>query len=717
MAIVIQTPEVKPPAPGAPEPRPDETHTVHGAGANPPPPEPHDKWRGARWGGGILAAAILLIVVFLLLFDWDWLRGPIARYASAQIHRSVRIDGHLRVHLLTTTPTVRIEGLKIGNPDWAPRQDVAQVEAVTVKARLWPLFRGRLELPLVRFDKPNLALLRDAQGRANWELTPSQPGAKPMKLPAIQNLIIQDGHVKAIDDQRKLTFTGTINARERVAPGGGEGFSLVGEGSLNRRPFTANVWGGPLLNVTPDKPYPFNADVRAGPTHITAKGDITKPFDLGRFGAAISLQGHDLNELYYLTGLALPNTPPYSVKAQLSRDGARFDAKGLAGRIGKSDIEGSVRVEPKDGRRYLTGDLQSRSLDFSDLGSLFGAPSTAATATPAEKAEAMKMRATGKLLPDSTLQTDRIRTMDADVRYRAQSVKGSGFAPLRAVSLGVKLDHGVMTLDPIAVDFPQGRLTGNARIDARKDTPFSAVDLRIANLQVANFLPKSSGPPPVEGTLMARVKLSGAGNTVHKAAAASDGTATAVIPAGQVRQLFAELMGIDATKSLFLLLAKDQTPTPVRCAVAQFDVKNGIMRADRVVFDTGVVIVNGSGQVDLGRETYDLKFQGRPKKFRLVRINAPITISGPLRQPHFGIQPGKAIAQAGIGAALGVVLSPLAAILPFVDPGLAKDANCAGLLADAKAEGGVQVKPAASTPKPTVPAKAGIQSSLGGAHG
>jgi hypothetical protein len=29
----------------------------------------------------------------------------------------------------------------------------------------------------------------------------------------------------------------------------------------------------------------------------------------------------------------------------------------------------------------------------------------------------------------------------------------------------------------------------------------------------------------------------------------------------------------------------------------------------------------------------------------------------------------------------------LAAILPFVDPGLAKDANCAGLVSEAKAKG------------------------------
>jgi hypothetical protein len=37
--------------------------------------------------------------------------------------------------------------------------------------------------------------------------------------------------------------------------------------------------------------------------------------------------------------------------------------------------------------------------------------------------------------------------------------------------------------------------------------------------------------------------------------------------------------------------------------------------------------------------------------------------------------------------ALGAFLSPVAAILPFVDVGLAKNADCAGLTAQAQAQG------------------------------
>jgi len=38
-------------------------------------------------------------------------------------------------------------------------------------------------------------------------------------------------------------------------------------------------------------------------------------------------------------------------------------------------------------------------------------------------------------------------------------------------------------------------------------------------------------------------------------------------------------------------------------------------------------------------------------------------------------------------AALAALVTPLAAVVAFVDPGLAEDADCASLLAEAKASG------------------------------
>ena len=101
--------------------------------------------------------------MFFAFFDWDYARGPVARYASAHIGRTVAIDGHLRVHLLTWTPSATIGGLRVANPPGRPG-DMTRIQTLTVSVKLTPLFRGKVILPLVQANQPNIDLYRDAEG-------------------------------------------------------------------------------------------------------------------------------------------------------------------------------------------------------------------------------------------------------------------------------------------------------------------------------------------------------------------------------------------------------------------------------------------------------------------------------------------------------------------------------------------------------------------------
>jgi hypothetical protein len=85
--------------------------------------------------------------------------------------------------------------------------------------------------------------------------------------------------------------------------------------------------------------------------------------------------------------------------------------------------------------------------------------------------------------------------------------------------------------------------------------------------------------------------------------------------------------------------------------------------------------------VNLRNETMDLNIQGEPKEIRLIRVAAPISIEGRLRQPRVGVEAEDALDQGGLSALLATLVAPIAAILPFVDAGLAEDANCAQFLA------------------------------------
>jgi len=184
--------------------------------------------------------------------------------------------------------------------------------------------------------------------------------------------------------------------------------------------------------------------------------------------------------------------------------------------------------------------------------------------------------------------------------------------------------------------------------------------------------------------LLGRIKMHGSGSSVHKTAADAEGDITLVIPKGEMREALAELTGIDVSRGLGLILTKNEQKTEVRCGVANFKADNGDLKATTFVIDTTNVLVTGQGQIDLNKETLDLSLRGQPKKVRILRLRTPILVRGTLLQPKIGVQPGKLAAQTGGAVALATLLTPVAAVLAFVDGGLAKDANCAALIGQAE---------------------------------
>jgi len=628
-------------------------------------------WPGFfRWTGTVILAFLAAALIILYFLDWNQLRGPIGRYASARAGRQVRIDGNLKVDLFRWQPHIEVGGLYIGNPSWlGARPEGAAINNAVVEFRLVPAIFGHWILPLVQLDQPRALVVRDEQGRTNWDRNASGPAAS-WHIPPINRFLVHDGHLEIDDAVRKLKFLGTISSQEVAGVAGGNAFQLTGNGTLNGNDFLADIHGGPLINVDESKPYAFTANVTAGDTKAVMSGSITHPFNLDQFGATVNFSGKTLSDLYYLTGLPMPRTPPYHITADLSRNAALYLLRNLSGVLGNSDLQGDLTVDVSGAKPDLRGGLMSRSLDFGDLGALFGGGKY----NPGQDAA---------LLPDTVLHVERLNQMDADVAYTADSIKSRDF-PLRALVTHIGLQNGVLDLKPLSFAFSQGKLSGSLKIDAHNAVPVSTVDARITDVHVESFIKGAN--KPVEGLVEARAVLTGRGNSVHKVAATASGTATAVIPSGRIRHSLAEWMGINVLNALSLSLAGDNSDTGVRCAVVHFGAQDGVLTSQQFVFDTDPVLVQGTGSVDLGQETVNLRLQGAPKHFQFFRLRAPISVTGSLQHPAIGVSTGQVLAQGAIGAGLAAA-SPFAAILAFIDPGLAKNADCTGLIATAKAQG------------------------------
>ncbi|WP_420470231.1 AsmA family protein [Brevundimonas sp. FT23042] len=634
--------------------------------------------RRTRIAAGVAAGVAFALVLFLALFDWNLLRGPISRWASARYDRQIELNGDLDVRLISWTPSVHIRDLRVGGPSWARDRDTLRVADFQGSVRLLPLLIGRIEAPLVSITRPEVVLIATDDGRRSWQLDPDKPDdGKGMNLPPINRLIIRNGTVSLDEQRRGIRMEATVSARE--GSDGEAGFRLDGRGTINDTPLTLTVAGGPFINIRRDRPYGFRATLAGVGSRLEARGSITRPFDLGQFQATLSLEGRDLADLYLLTGIALPNTPPYRLSGALTRDEAKFSFTGFNGRVGSSDLSGDLTVDKPGDRRRVDAVLHSNLLDIDDLATVLGG---APTVTPAGNTVVTSGRP-GRLLPDAPLAVDRLRSMDGTLKYTAARVKRNEL-DVRKVELGADLNGAILDLDPVAFTFNRGELRGTAQINATRDTPYSTIDFRLRGYPLESIIPARGGAPTVTGSALGRARLEGPGASIHDFAAASKGQITVVVPQGRMRSAFAELLGINATAGLFRLLGGDDSSVPIRCGVADFRVAGGTATAETFVIDTEPVLARGAGVIDLDAETMNLRIDGETKEARLVRLWSPIVVQGPLTAPRVGVDTGSVVGQTGLAGILGAVVNPLVALLPFVDPGLAEDANCGALIASAR---------------------------------
>jgi len=254
--------------------------------------------------------------------------------------------------------------------------------------------------------------------------------------------------------------------------------------------------------------------------------------------------------------------------------------------------------------------------------------------------------------------------------------------PMKHVNFHLRLTDGLLTLDPLSFELQQGRFAGQVRLDARSNPPQSTIDMRMSGIDLAQFKAAGQAEAPLSGILTGRLRISGSGDSMHGVASTARGTASMVVPNGGFNKAFAELTGIDVGKGVGLLLTQKNARAAIRCSVMDFQAEQGVLDARTFFIDTTDVLIKGQGSIDLGAERLDLQLKGEPKKLRFTRLRTPITVGGTLAHPRVGIDAGKLAGQGAVAAALGTVLTPLAAVFAFVDPGLAKDQDCGRALAN-----------------------------------
>ena len=161
--------------------------------------------------------------------------------------------------------------------------------------------------------------------------------------------------------------------------------------------------------------------------------------------------------------------------------------------------------------------------------------------------------------------------------------------------------------------------------------------------------------------------MTGAGHSTAKILGSLDGALRLRMRSATLSHLAAEVIGIDVAKVLGVFIQGDESSS-IDCSVANLKLQSGVARPRPVVFDTAASTIWIDGELSFKSEALDLRSVVLAKKFSPFSLRTPIHVTGTFSSPSMSLEKGTLAMKAG-GAVLLGLLSPLAAVIPFIDPG------------------------------------------------
>lgn len=398
-----------------------------------------------------------------------------------------------------------------------------------------------------------------------------------------------------------------------------------------------------------------------GATRMAVNGQVVDPRNLESLDARLDLAGADMHELYTIFRVPLPPTAAYRVDGRLRYDDKVWSFENFNGTVGRSDLSGTYVVDNRNPRMFVRANLTSNRLDITDLSGFIGA-------APAQP------KVPGKVLPQNDYRLDKLRVADADVTFTGRHFANPTL-PLDQMQTHLVLRNGLLTLDPFEFGAAGGRLFGMVAVDARQPTISADADLRASGINLSRLAPTVQALAESTGTLDGRVRLTGKGNSIAALLGSANGNVATVMQGGAVSDLVLRLMNLDIANSL-VALAKGNRKIPIRCIVANFQARDGVLTPDPLLLDTEHTLVTGEGRLLLKDERLDLRLVAQPKDGSVLALRGPIDVQGTFANPSVRPELANAIARTAAAVGLGI-LAPPAALIPLMQIGDPVNVDCA----------------------------------------
>lgn len=641
-----------------------------------------------------IVVTLLIVIAICEMLGWPFLKKPLEKFMEKKLERSVKIDNPFKLKLIGGLQ-VKADGFWISAPAEFNIPKLASAKKLELKLRysdLWNIKDGDpYVIKSLKAEQVDANLARLLSGKSTWQFNKDEND--PIRpFPVIQTLVISQGQARVNDSLTKSNLTVSFSTDEgetNVAPNS----KVAIKGEFREREIIGELITKGFLPIASQNenssPVTSKGWLEYGKVHMKFDGKVYDVFGDQTIKGKLAVNGASLGELGDLFSITLPHTKPFKIMSGVEKNKEGWLIDIASAHVGQSDLYGKFKYDTRPEKSLLQGELKGKRFVLADLAPAFGGANPESTKK-------------GRIFPDKPLDFATYNRMNADISVNIDYVDlGKAFRePLKPFKASLNLNKNKLSLAKIDARTAQGSIAGDIYIDAHEQKkvanpqkeknrneikPDWNINLAVRDINLEKWLQISekrkkeakegnkgeSSQAYVTGFLNGKAKLAGKGNSTAQLLDSLYGDLSLYVRNGKISHLVVEAVGLDIAQAVGILIKGDK-PIVMDCAVMNFKAKQGILKSNVALIDTPVTTIILNGDINMGKEQFDLRMIAEPKNFSPFTVRSPIHLTGTFLNPN--VAPDAApIGTRVAGGVLLALINPLAAIIPFLDPGKSKD--------------------------------------------
>lgn len=603
---------------------------------------------------GIAALAAVAYTAILGWYDGERIRTAVTERMLERYGVDLRIQSLQRSFELR--PLIQIEGLRVANADNL-EYELIEVDSASFKVHPWSFVVGSLTFDDIVIDGVRITVpVSEEEGALYWDplvnavsewlhrfdwslrnfevhnlqsdtrnvtndndfLVSAGTIKGAMANPA--DLVLVASEVEAnLETTLPLRITGTARI-EHLELGRQRGelpVTLIVAGSIGDKSLGIRAQGGNLLDGDPMARVPLQAAFTVGESNARLDGTMSRD-QMTHLDLFVTFQkpGDD-------------DEPDLNIEMNVSDPGTDWKLANIRARRADSELTGDLLIGDRGDRRFFDGTLAVANVSYPD---------------DDDDAEAAESNLSD-VLPEGDLFSNLLdfsEEFDADFRFRATDTRIYGVT-FGQLDIHTSLDHGSLSSAIEKATISDAELSATFNLTPEEGQTIMDFEAALQDASLAALIAAIDQLDGVTGKFDGTVNLRASGHDAETVLNSTAGRMVLFLEDGKMPDELATRIAGDVFTAIFSDFDKDDT-TPIRCAIVEFAVEDGVARSERMIMDTGTFNLYGNGEIRLGDQHLDIKLVPRAKDFSLVSMRLPLRFKGPFDDIEFDPNVSKAVA-------------------------------------------------------------------------